>query len=242
MKRVDVFERELIVSVVQAPSYVAVLSAGRTVITLPEGFELVHYTLRRTSDGHTQSYQPLGVQPLSTGPLTAAHTNTQDVSPDNDGDRLTLDSITPPASTASNSHQQLLNLAIRGPRKRLTVPDTDSGTVSKKTQKRHEESADNGYTVACGIVCPELAPPVKKFHAKGGSFHCPRCGSNYTRIKSVKDHFPGCVAKYGNPRGLRYTDDESMSSENLNADVEQDEATTSADDEEIKTEYVYGAE
>ena len=235
MKRVNVFERELIVSVVQAPSYVAVLSAARTVITLPEGFELVHYTLRRTSDGHIQSYQPMDVPPLFTEPLTAAHTNTQHVSP------------TP--STVSIPYQQLLNIPIRGRLERPTTADTNARTVSATTQKRHNQLLDNGYTIACGVVCPEVAPPVKKVNPGGGDFCCPRCLSNYTRPKSVKDHFPGCISRYGNPLGLTYTDHESMPSkdaalqsrESSSVSAEHDDMTD-VDDQVIKTEFVFPAE
>ena len=239
IKSVGVFESELIVSVVQAPSYVAVRSASRIEINLPEGFQLVNYTLRSTSDGHIRSYEPLDVPTIHSGPILAVPTITQSVSPGYDRDRLSSGSITPTPSAVSNPYQQLLNIPIRGGR-----------AVSAITQKRHDQSLENGYTVACGVVCPEVAPPVQKFNQGGGDFYCPRCLSNYTRPKSVKDHFPGCVSKYGNPLGLRYTDHESMPSKE--AASQSRESSTISDgqvddmtdvgDQEIKTEFVYGAE
>lgn len=43
-----------------------------------------------------------------------------------------------------------------------------------------------------------------------GRFHCPRCDTQYTRPKSVKDHFEYCVGRYGNPEGLKWTDHPSL--------------------------------
>ena len=219
----------------------ALLSATSTEIIFPEGYELVHYTLRRTSDGLIQSYRPPNRPLLFTGSLPATPTDTRNISPsyrDNTQDRSNSELATP-TPLAFNPYEQPFSISIRGGRQRLPAPDTDSRLVSKTTQKRHEESGEHGYTIVCGVVCPELAPPVKKYNAKGGGFLCPRCGSNFTRAKSVKDHFPGCVFKYGNPKGLRYTDHESMSSESSNANVDRDDAIT---DQGIKTEFAFGAE
>ena len=216
----------------------ALLSATTTEITLPEGYKLVQYTLRRTSDGLLQSYQAPYRPLLNTGPLPATPTDTLDVGI-LQWSRDSSDSVTPTPLPAAESYQQLFNVPIRGGRERLATADSDTRTVSARTQKRHNESGENGYTIACGVICPELAPPMKKVNPKGGGFYCPRCGSNFTRAKSVKDHFPGCISKYGNPRGLRYTDHESMWSESPIANVDQDK---SMNDQGIKTEFVYGAE
>ena len=61
-------------------------------------------------------------------------------------------------------------------------------------------------------TCGQSDSRAQVFRAK---FCCPRCGSNYTRLnytrlKTVKDHFPDCVSKCGNPQALRYTDHPSM--------------------------------
>ena len=236
-----VFERELIVSIVQAPSYVVVRSATKIEINLPEGFELVNYTLRRTSDRLAQSYKPLDIPTLHSGPIIAIPTDTPDVDVSSQGSRETSqesDSTTPTPSAFSNSHQHIFNIPIRGGR-----------AMSAITQKRHNQSLQNGYTIACGVVCPEVAPPVQKVNPGGGDFYCPRCLSNYTRPKSVKDHFPGCISRHGNPLGLRYTDHKSMPSKEAvlqsreNSTVsEQVDGMIDVDDQEIKTEFVYGAE
>ena len=152
-------------------------------------------------------------------------------------------------------NQQLLNIPIRGGRERPAAADSNAQTLSAQTQKRHDRLGENGYTVACGVVCPELATPVQKVNLGDGKFYCPRCGSNYTRAKSVKDHFPSCVLRYGNPLGLRYTDHESMASKDAalhcryrqsrgssNANVEQVDAMTGVDDQDIKTEFKSAAE
>ena len=67
-------------------------------------------------------------------------------------------------------------------------------------------------TEVCGIVSPAtgLHPMKKVSKAQGASYHCPSCDSNYTRPRTVKDHFLSCIRKYGNPLGLKYTDHPSM--------------------------------
>lgn len=43
----------------------------------------------------------------------------------------------------------------------------------------------------------------------GGSdkkFSCPICGGKRTRRYTIKQHFPKCVKKNGNPQGLKWTD------------------------------------
>ena len=218
----------------------ALLSATTTEITLPEGYELVHYTLRRKSDGFLQSYRP-PYRPLRyTGALPATPTNTRSVSPSSPETRASSGSPIPTPLTTSSPHQQIFNIPIRGGRET---------TVSATTQRRHDQSSENGYTIACGVVCPEIAPPVRKVNPGGGSYCCPRCGSNFTRPKSVKDHFPGCIQRYGNPLGLRYTDHESMpykdasqSRESSSASAEQGEPMTGVDDQGIKTEFLSAAE
>ncbi len=40
-------------------------------------------------------------------------------------------------------------------------------------------------------------------------YFCPLCGQARSRRYTIKQHFPGCAKKNGNPRGLEWTDDES---------------------------------
>lgn len=37
-------------------------------------------------------------------------------------------------------------------------------------------------------------------------FICPLCGAKRSRRYTIKQHFPGCVRKRGNPNGLEWTD------------------------------------
>ena len=65
-----------------------------------------------------------------------------------------------------------------------------------------------GPTKECGVFSPEKKPPVKR--SKHGAFHCPRCDSQFTRSSGVNYHFEKCIARYGNPKGLRWNDHPSL--------------------------------
>ncbi len=59
----------------------------------------------------------------------------------------------------------------------------------------------------CGLVTREISkPPTPKNKGEKAGFHCPRCNGQFTRARSVKDHFITCVGKYGNPQGLSWWD------------------------------------
>lgn len=63
-------------------------------------------------------------------------------------------------------------------------------------------------TAVCGRYSPALNdPPVSKGGA--GPYKCPRCGGGYSRIDTVRRHFPHCVTLNGNPDCLSWTDDGS---------------------------------
>lgn len=109
-------------------------------------------------------------------------------------------------------NQQLHNIPIRGGPKSFAHRYSETRELSKRTQKRHAHSRDDDYTDVCGVYSPEKANPMTKFNHGKGEFCCPRCESSYTRPKTVKDHFPDCISKYGNPDSLRYTDHPSMAS------------------------------
>ena len=66
----------------------------------------------------------------------------------------------------------------------------------------------SGPTSVCGVFSPEKKPPVKNITT--GPFHCPRCDSQYSRPSQVNYHFEGCIARYGNPRSLRWNDHPSL--------------------------------
>ena len=53
-------------------------------------------------------------------------------------------------------------------------------------------------------------PRSKKSSKNAGRFICPICRRGFTRKGTVKDpHFPSCVRRNGNPRGLRWDADPS---------------------------------
>ena len=74
-----------------------------------------------------------------------------------------------------------------------------------RTNSLKTRAPQGALTRACGVVTPLKATPVAKQN-NNGDFCCPRCKGHFTRPKSVKDHFAKCVAKHGNPRGLRWFD------------------------------------
>ena len=65
------------------------------------------------------------------------------------------------------------------------------------------------HTTVCGVYSREKWPPYK-IKTSGGPHHCPRCDTQFTRSQGVKRHFVGCIAKFGNPDSLRWTDHPSL--------------------------------
>lgn len=67
-------------------------------------------------------------------------------------------------------------------------------------------------TVVCGRYSTSLHDPAKQpkaTRAGKGQYKCPRCQTGYSRIDSVRQHFPSCIALNGNPDCLSWTDDDS---------------------------------
>ena len=110
----------------------------------------------------------------------------------------------------SHTNGQTFNIPIRGGRNQPPQSDHSVREPSVSTLERHAHARDDGYTNVCGISSPAISTPGKKYNPGKGEYCCPRCGSNFTRPKSVKDHFPYCIAKCGNPQGLRFTDHPTM--------------------------------
>ena len=186
---------------------------------LPDGYELAHYTLRRINDGHLQSYLPINASatPVQATPIAAQISDLQPQGALQANQETPLaGSMSPLTSTNQSPYhmqtlqQQLHSIPIRGGPNTFATSNSTTKELSKLTQKRHAHSRDDNYTNVCGVYSPEKATPVKRYNHGKGEFCCPRCGSNFTRPKSVKDHFPDCVGKYGNPQLLRYTDHSSM--------------------------------
>lgn len=253
-----ILRKGLTLNLVQDQSYTPMNEASTTRIVLPDGYELAHYTLRRVHDGHLQTYSAVNgsATPVQAIPIDAQPSEIQ-----LQGFRQAKnscadsDSLSPNAFTSQSSHltqtldQHLHSTLSYGGHGNLAYVSHGAQGLSAKTQKRHAHSRDDDYTDVCGVFSPAKATPVKKYNPGKGIFRCPRCGSNYTRPKSVKDHFPDCVSKCGNPQALRYTDHPSMakkeaaiqsssraSREVSSMDTEDDDTETEEDVQGIKFE------
>ena len=56
----------------------------------------------------------------------------------------------------------------------------------------------NNLTPCSGIISREMAPLFAKKTMPGNRFECPRCGTRYTRAKTVQGSFPACIRRFGN--------------------------------------------
>ena len=161
-------------------------------VAIPDGYELACYTVRRARDGYLQSYaidNGVAVRVPVIPTLTQNHNS---------------------LSSRPSIKPHTFNIPIREGRENLSHPENSTRPLSSSTQKRHAHLRDDGYTDVCGVFSPEVTAPVKKYNYGKGDFCCPRCGSNFTRPFSVRDHFPSCVTRYGNPQALRYSDHPTM--------------------------------
>lgn len=86
--------------------------------------------------------------------------------------------------------------------------DVASSNGSANRKHKRNLPRKSGPTNACGVFSPEKKPPVKK--SDRGAFHCPRCDSQFTTSQAVNYHFEKCIAKYGNPRSLKWNDHPSL--------------------------------
>ena len=161
-------------------------------IPLQEGYELAFYTLRRLDDGHLEYF----------------------MIPENSNDeRVHAIPITPRDNGLNHSHpstQQNDNITMHDDYGNVHQQDRSDREPSVATVMRRAHARSDGYSVVCGVYSPEISAPMKSENRGKGDFYCPRCGSNYTRPYSVKDHFFYCITKHGNPRALRFTDHPSM--------------------------------
>lgn len=151
-------------------------------IPLQEGYELAFFTLRRLDDGQLQYFM---VPPNSSDEHVQAIRIPRDNGP-------------------SNNH------AISDGHEKTPQRDGSDREPSVSTVRRRAHARSDGYSIVCGVYSPELSAPARLENPGQGDFCCPRCGSNYTRPYSVKDHFYHCIKKYGNPQALRFTDHPSM--------------------------------
>ena len=161
-------------------------------IPLKEGYELAFYTLRRLHDGHLEYFMV---------PLNSNDEHVQAIP------------ITPRENGPNRNHtptQQSYNIAIRDGCENPPQRENSDREPSVMTVLRRAHARSDGYSVVCGVFSPEISAPVKSDNRGNGDYCCPRCGSNYTRPYTVKDHFYYCISKHGNPQALRFTDHPSM--------------------------------
>ena len=70
-------------------------------------------------------------------------------------------------------------------------------------------------TQYCGIFSPakgadRLSMTAQRLTDPKFKYHCPRCDKRFSRRFTVKQHFPACINKYGNPQSLKWLDHASL--------------------------------
>ena len=173
---------------------------------IPPGWEIYSHTIRRVRDGalRTILYRPINSIPVSAVPIVAPLSNLQ-LHQDYESSQVSTHT-----TSASLVPYHLHNLPIRHKNGDQTRLNSNVQGLSTKTQERYANSRGDGYTIACGVESPEIATPVRKVNLGNGKYRCPRCKSDFTREKTVKDHFPDCISKHGNSERLSFTDHPSM--------------------------------
>ena len=192
MPKVEDLKEALTTSVAQNHSQFGPTERMIREIPLQEGYELAFYTLRRQVDGHLQHF----MLPL-----------------DSNDEHVWAIPVTPRDNGPNYNHilaPQNYNIAIHNGHEDIVQQDRSDREPSVATVLRRAHARGDGYSVVCGVYSPEISAPVRSENRGNGEFCCPRCGSNYTRPYSVKDHFYYCISKHGNPQALRFTDHPSM--------------------------------
>lgn len=69
---------------------------------------------------------------------------------------------------------------------------------------------NDSYPSLCGVCSPEKLSPTRHNQSTDSAYHCPKCNKGFTRRTGVKDHFPNCIKKHGNPSRLRWDDHASL--------------------------------
>ena len=150
---------------------------------------------------------PIPAQP----PAIGRQQNSQRQHQERESKEEDKDGLTPLHFTdTSRNRKQQTHVTLRGDSEDQASPDGQARGESAKPQERHDYLRSDGYTSVCGVYSPAQSIPMKRDNRGNGEFCCPRCESNFTRPKTVKDHFYTCVSKYGNPQALRFTDHFSM--------------------------------
>ena len=113
-----------------------------------------------------------------------------------------------------------LHLPVTNPPKQSNIPETatdnDDDDASQGPRSYHvppQQVCKDGAkpTAVCGKWSPALNDPPKQPSTRDGNgpCKCPRCKVGFSRIDSVRLHFPQCVAMNGNPDCDSWTDHRS---------------------------------
>ena len=123
-----------------------------------------------------------------------------------------------PISEASSKHRvsgfsSRISLSVR-PQASAWQPTNKSRSGKNYNNRPNADGHSRGHssywhTTVCGVYSREKWPPYK-IKTSGGPHHCPRCDTQFTRSQGVRRHFVGCIAKFGNPDSLRWTDHPSL--------------------------------
>ena len=76
-------------------------------------------------------------------------------------------------------------------------------------------SHNDELTPVCGVFSADMGPTTYSRRPVALTepnliYHCPRCEKPFSRRYTVKQHFPGCVRKFGNPHSLKWLDHPSL--------------------------------
>ena len=155
-------------------------------------------------DFNASSGEGSSVRPAGYGPVPAA---TSSFTPINDNDTshpskprgytLVSESSSHPNPAPQKTHPR------KKPRHHTMVSGSSNPTTTANTNSSIAIT-DSNFTPVCGITTPLKEIPFKKMKKQSHPYHCPRCDSEFSRRYTVKQHFPRCVKKYGNPDGLTW--------------------------------------
>ena len=90
-----------------------------------------------------------------------------------------------------------------------TLGGVPPGTRLSRSERRLRARTEL-LTPVCGKVTPkkEFKGPIRK--RIGGQFFCSNCQMGFRSQSTVKEHFPSCVQKLGNPNRVRWIDHPSI--------------------------------
>ena len=84
---------------------------------------------------------------------------------------------------------------------------TDHAGFSRKTVDGPTRPMHLENTAYCGVYSAETEVPDPNPQEKPGcEYRCPRCRRQYSRRYTIKQHFPHCIRRHGNPLALRWQD------------------------------------